>query len=140
MSNQITRLSGDGWFDVAYDDGTFEKNVPRCRILRVTGELHLSVPLQTLFLASLTRSSLCFSRSDTADDTARQTYARERRRERRLKLKAKRRRRLLRYVLPLSLDTLSFLEPFWTLCTAFLSSSISSNISTYFSLQVQPSV
>jgi len=34
---QITRLSGDGWFDVAYDDGTFEKNVPRCRILRVTG-------------------------------------------------------------------------------------------------------
>ena len=34
---QITRLSGDGWFDVAYDDGTFEKSVPRCRILRVTG-------------------------------------------------------------------------------------------------------
>jgi len=40
MSNQITRLSGDGWFDVAYDDGTFEKNVPRCRILRVTGTSH----------------------------------------------------------------------------------------------------
>jgi hypothetical protein len=38
LLNQITRLSGDGWFDVAYDDGTFEKNVPRCRILRVTGE------------------------------------------------------------------------------------------------------
>ena len=102
LLHQITRLSGDGWFDVAYDDGTFETNVPRCRILRVTGELHLSLPLQTLFLASLTRSSPCFSRSDTADDTARQTYARERRRERRLKLKAKRRRRLLRCALPLS--------------------------------------
>ena len=32
---EITRASGDGWFDVAFDDSTFEASIPRCRIFRI---------------------------------------------------------------------------------------------------------